>query len=702
MVKKVNRVITFYSYKGGVGRSMAMANIGVILSKWGFKTLLIDWDLEAPGLESYFANFLNIAEVTNKPGLIDLLNLKEKDISTSVEDIKWEEYLTHIAFEGTTNLDLINSGRRDENYFQNVRKFDFNTFYQESDGGQYLEDLRDFWLDNYEFILIDSRTGLTDSSGICSIHMPDILVLLFTPNEQSFNGIKSVAKKAIEGQKQVIFDRFRLRTLPIPSRIENAETLLLDEWMKKISAGSDEMFEWLPKKEENTSEFLIAPSLVINHIKIPYKTLYAFGERLAVIERGVIDPIDLGYVYETIAAIIANDLQNIHLLASSRDDLVKKAKGEDIVDHFELQRKIAFAHEEKGKLEEQLLIKDENVKVLQHTYRKNRSRIISLSFLFVIIAGIAIYFLTVKNRLSADTSVRDTSVRDTSAVNAALNSSVAFVADYTTSHQQYDLSFNLKMISRFYQLDKNYQDSLRSIKQQIENTIEYKFHDLIDSFYYSVREKPDSIANYLADKVEDFGQWKNLSGLDIQNKLGPLLKQTKITNKSIDSTIVFESDSSGFKITFTEIGNVLLDQLKEFKRIKNSSTAIFDTDLKIKSLTYISQEEEDKNFKVELFFCNSSDNKGSSKQSIIFNSLKATNEFDIRTKNNFTTSSDPSSPYYVTSNQIRYNGRVEYKVARSIQKIIQDASGISLELVTARTPTRNYISVFLCADYTPK
>ncbi len=48
-------LITFYSFKGGLGRSMAVANIGRVLARGGSKLiLLIDWDLEAPGLEAYF------------------------------------------------------------------------------------------------------------------------------------------------------------------------------------------------------------------------------------------------------------------------------------------------------------------------------------------------------------------------------------------------------------------------------------------------------------------------------------------------------------------------------------------------------------------------------------------------------------------------------------------------------------------------
>ena len=44
------RIITFYSYKGGTGRTMALANTAWILAANGYRVLAADWDLEAPGL----------------------------------------------------------------------------------------------------------------------------------------------------------------------------------------------------------------------------------------------------------------------------------------------------------------------------------------------------------------------------------------------------------------------------------------------------------------------------------------------------------------------------------------------------------------------------------------------------------------------------------------------------------------------------
>ena len=55
---ELGTVVTFYSFKGGVGRSFLLANVATILANWGYRVLCIDFDLEAPGLEHYFSEYL--------------------------------------------------------------------------------------------------------------------------------------------------------------------------------------------------------------------------------------------------------------------------------------------------------------------------------------------------------------------------------------------------------------------------------------------------------------------------------------------------------------------------------------------------------------------------------------------------------------------------------------------------------------------
>ena len=62
-------VTTFYSYKGGVGRSFILANVAATLADWGYRVLCVDWDLEAPGLNKYFDKWI-VPQSPPVPGLV--------------------------------------------------------------------------------------------------------------------------------------------------------------------------------------------------------------------------------------------------------------------------------------------------------------------------------------------------------------------------------------------------------------------------------------------------------------------------------------------------------------------------------------------------------------------------------------------------------------------------------------------------------
>src|SRR5262249_50873455 len=71
--KPDTRIVTFYSFKGGVGRTMALANVAWILASAGKRVLAVDWDLDSPGLHRYFRPFLRDKDLTSNNGVIDIL-----------------------------------------------------------------------------------------------------------------------------------------------------------------------------------------------------------------------------------------------------------------------------------------------------------------------------------------------------------------------------------------------------------------------------------------------------------------------------------------------------------------------------------------------------------------------------------------------------------------------------------------------------
>ncbi len=66
-------IVTFYSYKGGVGRTMALVNTGHILARDGWRVLMIDFDLEAPGMTHFFADIVRDRPPKVEHDALDLL-----------------------------------------------------------------------------------------------------------------------------------------------------------------------------------------------------------------------------------------------------------------------------------------------------------------------------------------------------------------------------------------------------------------------------------------------------------------------------------------------------------------------------------------------------------------------------------------------------------------------------------------------------
>lgn len=244
------QVITFYSYKGGTGRSMALANVACLLAKQSIGSkgvLMIDWDLEAPGLHRFFRNNLQdfLGEsasldlaLKKQQGLIDLFYKLDENFKSINLDIGDEEVLFRNIFNNIKlsqfviktdipSLYLLTAGQLDDAYRSKVRDFQWETLYNKAPW--LIRFLAELLSKQYEYILIDSRTGLTDISGICTKVMPEKLVVVFTPNRQSICGVIDLAKRVISYRSKS--DDLRpLMIYPLPSRVESAEPELRKNW----------------------------------------------------------------------------------------------------------------------------------------------------------------------------------------------------------------------------------------------------------------------------------------------------------------------------------------------------------------------------------------------------------------------------------------------------------------------------------------
>jgi cellulose biosynthesis protein BcsQ len=293
-------IVSFYSYKGGTGRTMALANIAVLLATAGRRVLVVDFDLEAPGIWRYYADFQRNLE--SRPGLVDML-LAHIQLSGS-STVDWRDYITTVRV-GTEAIDLMTSGKLDSEYPARVLEFDWDVFFQNYNGGRFFEDLRKEWKKEYDFVLIDSRTGITDIGGICTIALPDMIVSVFVANNQNIDGTVDVLRRAQRGRQQLAYDRPPALVLPLLSRFDNRTELeLVNEWLSTASNRLGEFYsDWLPRGMD--------PRFALERTKLPYIAYFGFGEKLAVLLQGVSDPDSLGYALNAIAKLIDSHLTDV-------------------------------------------------------------------------------------------------------------------------------------------------------------------------------------------------------------------------------------------------------------------------------------------------------------------------------------------------------------------------------------------------------
>jgi MinD-like ATPase involved in chromosome partitioning or flagellar assembly len=183
--------ITFYSFKGGVGRTMALVNVAAQLAKMGRKVLLVDFDLEAPGLET----FDRLRPPKPHPGMVEYVT--EYMRTNCAPDVREYIYPAGEIGEKGGQLWVMPAGRRDAEYGSALMKIDWIKLYREQDGFLLMEDTKAQWEQEYkpDYVLIDSRTGHTDVEGICTRHLPDAVVVMFFPNEQNLVGLREVCRR---------------------------------------------------------------------------------------------------------------------------------------------------------------------------------------------------------------------------------------------------------------------------------------------------------------------------------------------------------------------------------------------------------------------------------------------------------------------------------------------------------------------------
>jgi len=233
------QIVTFYSFKGGVGRSTALGIVATLLANRNRRVVVIDFDLEAPGISILFqSGNVNKNEIENY-GVLDYIHQRCLTPDENIPAI--EDCIHQVDFLSRGEIFLVPAGEYDENYVHRLAELDrtaWQSFYKGEINPvqQLISEIKEQV--DPDIILIDARPGFNDTGAIALLDLADTGVICFSPTDQSFDGLRWIVQAA---RKQSDYQgkpdlRFLLTPMPtlaedqLNSWITRAEDWIVENW----------------------------------------------------------------------------------------------------------------------------------------------------------------------------------------------------------------------------------------------------------------------------------------------------------------------------------------------------------------------------------------------------------------------------------------------------------------------------------------
>ena len=290
-------IVTFYSFKGGVGRTMALASVGTILSR-SHRVLMVDWDLEAPGLPAWFdAPGVHWEAPACHDGLLGLIAELAVSMGCDSGGIReaCRKRVEHIRVGPDARIDLIRASGP-EPRASSAWSGAWSDLYSKFEGFRLVEALRDEWESGYDYVLIDSRTGFGDIGGICTVQLPDIIVAICAPNHQNVEGLANVLREVDIKRSSGGFSRPAVTVVPVLSRVDpDADFADLAYWLGEFQRGFLHCLLQWPMSEQAARDLL-------RGLVLPYLHGLSTGETLA--GRAGAERTALQAAYERLAEVL--------------------------------------------------------------------------------------------------------------------------------------------------------------------------------------------------------------------------------------------------------------------------------------------------------------------------------------------------------------------------------------------------------------
>ena len=203
--------VAFYSYKGGVGRSLLLANAARFLASLGKGVVALDFDFEAPGLHYTLGggqSYLGLPchdSFLFPGGAVPYLIATVEGTATPPS---FEEHLLSVPVPTDTKgwLRLMPAGPAPhQSYWAALKELGDKLRLGDPSGRAFMAllDLQARIADELkpDYLLIDVRTGVTELGGLATTVLADTVVCLFAANQESLDGTLTVVEALKSAQR---------------------------------------------------------------------------------------------------------------------------------------------------------------------------------------------------------------------------------------------------------------------------------------------------------------------------------------------------------------------------------------------------------------------------------------------------------------------------------------------------------------------
>ena len=185
-------IISFFSFKGGVGRTTALASIAIQLARIGKRVCVVDLDLEAPGIGVCFP----ILNGGPEYGTLDYILESDlaRDANTPIEEYVGACDDADIIGKQGAHIHVVPAGALNDDYLEKLARVDYRGLSTVGDTESPLHRLFNSLKRKYdiEYFLVDARSGLHDIGGLTLNGFCHLDVLFGIENAQSWDGLSLV------------------------------------------------------------------------------------------------------------------------------------------------------------------------------------------------------------------------------------------------------------------------------------------------------------------------------------------------------------------------------------------------------------------------------------------------------------------------------------------------------------------------------